>query len=388
MSRHYISRRGFLERAGWGTVASAWGSVLLAQNSTDEADGVDPEFFLKREELALRFHHPAPKRALSFGTWKGTPAAWREACRNKLAELLGLVMPVPHEARLVRSLQHAGVTIEAWIMQVSDDFSIPAYLLRPKELRYPGRAVMAIHGHGEVEPLVGLHDDYHHRMGLRLAEDGHLVLCPALRGFGVLGNVAHGDEAICLDYWTSHRGHQFTLISEAFLHGQTMIGQTTGDLLGWEDWLSRAHNVHHVDVCGISYGGDLAVTYPVFSKRARRLYASGTLGSFAAVFSRCYNAPAHCIPGILNWMDRSDIAGLNAPRPLRLHYGELDVPGRIADSEDYNNSASYNETVQQALDETRAIYKAFDAEQQVTMKVSSGSWHEMDIPDLLAFLAD
>ena len=53
-------------------------------------------------------------------------------------------------------------------MQVSDDFSIPAYLLRPEKSQYPGSAVMAIHGHGEVEPLVGLHDDYHHRMGLRL----------------------------------------------------------------------------------------------------------------------------------------------------------------------------------------------------------------------------
>jgi len=363
------------------------GSALSARAHGDEPEGVDPAFFLQREELDLRFQHPAPQRALSFGTWQGSAIAWREACRAKLAELLGLVVPPAREARLVRSLQHAGVTIEAWIMRVGDRLSIPAYLLRPKAPRGDGRAVMAIHGHGEVEPLVGLHDDYHHGMGLKLAQDGHLVLCPALRGFGTLGNLSHADDAACLDYWTSHRGRQFSLISEAFLHGQTMIGQTTGDLLAWEDWLGRTQGVRQVDVCGISYGGDLAVTYPVFSARARRLYASGTLGSFTAVFSRCYNAPAHGIPGILNWMDRSDIAGLNAPRPLRLHFGELDVPGRVPDTDYYNNSASYNETVPQSLDETRTIYKAFDAEQQVTMKVTPGSWHEMDIPDLLAFFA-
>ena len=74
-----------------------------------------------------------------------------------------------------------------------------------------------------------------------------------------------------------------------------------------------------------------------------RIFASGTFGSFAPIFARCYNAPAHCIPHVLRWMDRADIAGLNAPRPIALHYGERDPPSKD------NYSASYNETVPQAL---------------------------------------
>lgn len=157
------------------------------------------------------------------------------------------------------------------------------------------------------------------------------------------------DERHWLDYWCSRRNRQFTLVTDAFLYGRTLIGQTVEDLLRWESWLAEAKGVETFDVAGISYGGDLAVTYPVFSRRVRKIYASGTMGSFAAIFGRCYNAPAHCIPGVLQWMDRSDIAGLNAPRPIRLHFGELDTPGP------HNASASYNETVEPALAELRDL---------------------------------
>ena len=267
-------------------------------------------------------------------------------------------------------------------MQISESLSIPAYLLLPKSDSRPNKAVMAIHGHGEAEPCVGLRQDYHHAFALELARAGHLVLCPALRGFGTLGDMAFGDEGHCLDYWKSARGRQFTLISDAFLYGQTLIGQTVQDLLRWEMWLGDSRGIRKIDVAGISYGGDLALAYPVFSDKVRRIYASGTLGSFSVIFSRCYNAPAHCIPGILNWMDRSDIAGLDAPRPIRLHYGQKDTPGPR------NNSASYNETVQSSLTELRAIYKAFDAAEKISLYVTPGAWHEMDNKDLLNFLAN
>jgi len=106
------------------------------------------------------------------------------------------------------------------------------------------------------------------------------------------------------------------------------------------------------------------------------------MGSFAPIFARCYNAPAHCVPGVLQWMDRSDIAGLSAPRPIRLHYGELDTPGP------HNASASYNETVEPALAELRAIYKALKAEDRISLRVTPGRHHEFENEDLLAFMAD
>ena len=264
-------------------------------------------------------------------------------------------------------------------MEIDSTLTIPGYLLTPRTITRS--AVMAIQGHGRPEPAIGLQEDYHHKFALELAKDGHLVLCPTLRGFSSLGDLARGDERYTLDYWVSSRGKQFSLVSDALLHGRTLMGETIEDLLRWEEWLSQTKGVTSIDVAGISYGGDLAFTYPVFSERVDRIYSSGSLGSFSGVFSRCYNAPAHGIPGVLRWMDRSDIAGLNAPRLQRFHYGELDTPGPG------NNSASYNETVEPSLEEVRAIYRASQADGKVSLKVTKGSGHEMDVSDLQAFLA-
>jgi dienelactone hydrolase len=378
MSEWRGTRRDFGKVVALGAGVLAVGTQLA--KAQDEAAGMDEGFFVRPEELTLRCLQKPGRRELSFANYKGKPEDWRRACRQKLTELLGYEPPAPGTPRRMRSIEHGGVTIEAWVMNVDENLSMPAYLLIPKSGGHRGHAIMAVHGHGHAEPCVGWRDDYHHMFALRLAQAGHLVLCPELRGFGALADMAASDENHWLDYWGGERGGQFTLVTDGFLYGKTVIGQTVEDLIRWEDWLAETKQVKTFDTAGISYGGDLVITYPAFSKRIDRIYTSGSMGSFAPIFARCYNAPAHCVPGVLQWMDRSDIAGLSAPRPIRLHYGELDKPGPD------NASASYNETVEPALAELRTIYRAFGAEQQVSLRVTPGRWHEFENEDLLAFL--
>ncbi len=373
-----------------GLVISVMGSALFlwiaavpshctAFGIQDDSPAFPKDFFVAPSELILRFSHALGERRLSFSRFSGSPQAWKEQAKDILAVLLKVRPQAPGQVRELREIIHLGIKIRALVMKIDDRLSIPAYLLLPVSGEAPKSAVMAIHGHGRVEPCVGAEDDYHHRFALELAKAGHLVLCPELRGFGALMDLADGLEIDRLDYWIGRYG-QFTLVTSGFLTGRTLIGETVEDLLRWEGWLAQSLGIEELDAAGISYGGDLSLVYPVFSGRVRRIFASGTLGSFSIIFQRCYNAPAHCIPRILEWMDRSDIAGLNAPRPLAIHFGASDTPGPT------NASASYNETVPKSVEELRDIYAAFGSREAVTLIVTPGSEHEMDIEALLDFL--
>ena len=383
--KNTLNRRKFVEL---GAVAAAGAAIAprgAAANADDSAQAPGfpgPDFLIKPSELTLKFSYPAGARRLSFvNNSRMDFTAWRERCKSKLIQLLNFEQPKSCPVRELRRTEREGIVFKALIMQVSDNLSIPAYLLVPARDSHPGVAVMAIQGHGEVEPLIGVRDEPHHQFALELARVGYLTLAPALRGFGVLSDLARGRDGYRLDYWPQRKYRQFTLATDSFLKAKPLIGTTVEDLLRWEEWLAREMGIKTLHSAGLSYGGDLALLYPVFSARVSRIFASGTFGSFAPIFERCYNAPAHCIPGVLEWMDRSDIAGLNAPRPIALHYGELDAPSPT------NASAAYNETVPAAVAELKAIYAQANAEAKVRLLVTKGKGHEMDIATMLEFLA-
>jgi dienelactone hydrolase len=349
------------------------------QTKTQQPEPSDFEkFLISQDELNLSFKYSDPERQLSFANYQGTYEEWKQATFQKFVELIAYKAPVQRSVRELRSMLHEGITYHALIMEAGAQLSIPAYLLVPSgNIR---GYVMAIHGHGDVEAMIGLRDDYHHCFAMELAKQGFMVLCPEHRGFSTLGNLSADIPGDNLDYWVS-RVNQFTLVTEGFLYGNTLIGETIADFVAWEEWWTRTYQVNRFEVAGISYGGDLALYYPLFSERVDKIFCSGSLGSFSGIFATSYNAPAHCIPGILKWMDRSDIAGLNAPRPILLHYGELDTPGP------HNYSAAYNPSVGPSVRELKEIYKQSGAEEKVILKVTPEFHHEMDNQLLISFVS-
>ncbi len=334
-------------------------------------------FLITESELNLKFERKGSAKQLAFKNTALPFSEWQRQCSAKLKELLNITTPPPCEVRLIRQAECDGVKIKALIMQIDDSLSIPAYLMEPL---HPVSldAIIAIHGHGEVESAIGLNEDYHHAFALELARAGHVTLCPELRGFGALRDMALHLDGHRLDYWHWGNHMAYSLVTDAIQKGRNLIGETVEDLLRWENWL-KSNSYTATGVAGISYGGDLALIYSVFSSSVKRIFASGTLGSFDPIFAEGYNAPAHCIPNILNWMDRSDIAGLNAPRELLIHYGELDRPS------DTNFSASYNDTVPPSFEELECIYSAAGCEGNTRLCVSKNLAHEMDIAELIKF---
>ncbi len=335
-------------------------------------------FLIKKHELTLKVKYENPERKMSFGNFSGGYTVWKEQATKKLAELISYSAPGLKNVNELRTVRIDGITYHALVMQISPNLSVPAYLLEP-EGAVKG-AVIAIQGHGSVENVIGLNEDYHHKFGYELAKDGYLVFAPTLRGFTTLSDLAEQIPIDRLDYSVAYS--HFTLVTHLNLHGETLIGKTIEDIVAWENWLCDQYKLENIAVAGISYGGDLALFYPCFSERVSKIFASGSLGSFNLIFSRCYNAPAHGIPGILKWFDRSDIAGLNAPRPIMLHYGALDTPSET------NNSASYNESIEQSVNELKEIYSQVQADDNIYIHVTPNKYHEMDVELLKSFLND
>ena len=56
-------------------------------------------------------------------------------------------------------------------------------------------------GMAKLKPAFGISDDYHNGFALFLARQGYVVLCPELRGFGVLMDMARDIDGARLDYW-------------------------------------------------------------------------------------------------------------------------------------------------------------------------------------------
>ena len=337
------------------------------------------EVLIPKGDLTLKFAYKLPEKALAYREPED-PLHWQAQCRKKLAELT--VCHLGLEERDVRVHHTSRVdfgTVHSLLMRVDDTLSIPAYLLVPDEIKSE-IPVVALQGHGYVQGVLGIYDDYHHGFGVALCRAGCIVLVPELRGFGNLVDLAAFDDGRRLVYYNWGELMAYPLVTDAFIKGHTLIGDTIQDLHAWGSYAARYCHQKSYSVAGISYGGDLALLLAALDARVGKTFASGTMGSMAPIFEKCYNAPAHCIPNILRYMDRQEIASCIAPRSLCVHYGELDVPSAE------NFSAAYNETALPAFDATKHFYSILGASDNIRLVVSPNLGHEMDNHALIAYL--
>jgi dienelactone hydrolase len=112
----------------------------------------------------------------------------------------------------------------------------------------------------------------------------------------------------------------------ALLVGQTMVAWRVWDVMRAIDYLATRSELdpQRIGCMGISGGGTITVFATALDSRIRVALVSGYLNTF----KDSIGSLAHCIdnyvPGILNWAEQHDIAGLIAPRPLFVESGERD----------------------------------------------------------------
>jgi dienelactone hydrolase len=112
----------------------------------------------------------------------------------------------------------------------------------------------------------------------------------------------------------------------ALLLGQTIIGWRVWEIMRAIDWIETRPELDakRVGCMGCS-GGGMAT---VFAGAVEPRIKAGLVSCYLNTFRDCVMSISHCmdnyVPGILNWAEMYDVAGLMAPRPMWAESGEQD----------------------------------------------------------------
>jgi dienelactone hydrolase len=325
----------------------------------------------------------APRRLRFQAATRADAEKWQGTLRAKLSELVGglpterpPLRPVTLETRAF-----PGYTREKLVFDSRPGVSVLAYLLLPEKARRPAPVMICVPGHGRgVDDIVGIDDQgrdrtdkagYQHDFAIQVAEAGMAALAIEPMGFGCRRDPINAGQGL------SRKGCE-PVAGGALLVGETMIGWRVWDVMRTVDYIATRSELDQgrVGCMGISGGGTVTVFATALDPRIRAALVSGYLNTFVD----SVGSLAHCIdnyvPGILNWAEMYDLAGLIAPRPLFVESGERDNIFPIAAS-----IASFNEV--------QKIYRVLGNPDAVEQEVFPGEhsfWGKRGIPFLARHL--
>jgi dienelactone hydrolase len=325
----------------------------------------------------------APRRLRFEARTRNDAEKWQKALRSKLTELVGgfptarqPLRPISLETR-----KFSGYTREKIVFDSQPGVSVLAYLLLPDTARRPAPVMICVPGHGRgVDDIVGIDDKgvdrtdtagYQHDFAIQVAEAGMAAMAIEPMGFGCRRDPINARQGL------SRKACE-PVAGGALLVGQTMIAWRMWDVMRTIDYIATRSELdrNRVGCMGISGGGTVTVFSTALEPRIRVALVSGYLNTFRD----SVGSLAHCIdnyvPGILNWAEMHDIAGLIAPRPLFVESGEKDNIFPIKAS-----IASFNE-----VKKIYSVFGAADAVDQEIFPDEHSFWGKRGIPFLARHL--
>ena len=304
---------------------SHYAGALDGLESKIEPAAFDPVVFSRQlyESAPLKLTYRAQNRKQA--------EAWQKQLRAKIAELVG-GFPANHGALHTQTLEvreFPAYRREKFIFESRPGLAVLAYLLTPANTKPPYRTLVCVPGHGRgVDDIVGIDDQgqdrttkdgYQHDFAVQVVEHGLAAVAIEPMAFGCRRGTQARKEGL------SHTSCQ-PVAGAALLLGQTMIGWRVFDVMRTIDWIEtrKELDASRVGCMGISGGGTCTAFSAALEPRIKAAMISGYLNTFRdSIFSL-----SHCIdnyvPGILNWAEMYDVAGLIAPRPLFAEAGAKD----------------------------------------------------------------
>ena len=285
--------------------------------------------------------------------------------RKKLQQCLGGPWPRPCPLRpeAGKTIRKDGYRIEPLTYEVEPGDRVGALLLVPNgvDASRPAPAVAVWHQHagqwhlGKTEPA-GLAGDPAHHTGAALAREGYVVLCP---------------DALCFE---DRQDPAKKLKGGAFERYEFLRYVVAGKCMAWKNILDMRRAVDllcaraevrkdRIGCYGHSMGSTHTWLVGPWEPRLRCLVGNCCLPTYAAIHR---TKILHCFPNFVpGWFacgDTPDIAGLIAPRPLHLNFGETDGGSPIRE-------------VRAGIKAIAAAYAAAGAKENFTHYIEPGAGH-------------
>jgi dienelactone hydrolase len=258
-----------------------------------------------------------------------TLRAWQtqlQRTMRELFELSDIALPVKVRSHKLSSTVVAdNITRFFLSFESFDGTSIPAYLFLPP-LAGPQPAILVLSGHvqyGEegITQTAGIVESYQHGAALALARAGYITLTMEFRGFGYLGARVNAEHRL--------------VAHNAILGGSFYKAVLSKDIKYALDFLLSVAEVdpRRIGITGVSFGGEMAVTYAALDERIKVVVFQGFGGGVGqgkgTAGSSQKEQPHYChiIPHFNKYFHQEDFFFLIAPRPLLGIRGERHPSG-------------------------------------------------------------
>lgn len=287
--------------------------------------------------------------------------------RQRVLQSLGGDWPTPPplQPRVLKSEEKENCQL-LWVRyRVEPDEEVPAILILPPGVKpgeQAGRPAIAVwHQHagqwhlGKTEPA-GLAGNAMHHTGLELAKLGYVVLCP---------------DALCFEERQDPDGK---LKGGAYERFEFLRYVVAGKCMAWKNILDMRRAIDFLEsrpetdaermgCYGHSMGSTHTWLVGPWEPRLKCLVGNCCLPTYAAIHrTKILHCFPNFIPGLFEYADTPDLAGLIAPRPLHLNFGELDGGSPV-------------DEVRQGVKTIRDAYRSQQAEAHFTHFIEPDAGH-------------
>ena len=310
----------------------------------------------------LNLLRDAPRR-LAFDP-KRDFQEWRQEVNAKFSELVGrLPEPCPLSLRCEYEREHEEFVERRIVFASEANVDVPAHLLIPRAVALPVPVVICLQGHstgmhislgrpkypGDEESIKGDRD-----FALQAVRQGFAALAIEQRCFGERKDNRPAE----VRHFTNVCQHS-TMV--ALLLGRTMVGERVWDVSRAIDALGEFEDVDATRIACMGNSGGGTITYyaACLEPRISAAMPSCSVCTYRDSIGSIDHCADNYVPGVLQYFDMADLAGLIAPRPLVVVAGREDPIFPIRG-------------VEEAFDTISRIYLAADAPDTCTLVVGEG----------------